>query len=368
MTKKQNTPTKISNINILGLIAIIAFNIFLVNSCNNNEKKNAVEAKPHDLQNYIMGTLINQRIYNNFEGDADEVGQKVFEKLMDMENSMSAQKGTGSIIKLNKSAGNGQFIKLNKETYFIVDEAKKFYEKSNQTFDISMGPLIRKWNFSESNKMVVPSKEEIEKLLEISKIEDLELDPETQSARLKKVGESIDLGGCVKGYAGDKIIELYKENGVESAFINLGGNVVTLGSKPNGDDWVIGIQNPRATNGRYIGTIKVKNKTVVTSGDYERYFEKDGTRYHHILNPKDGYPARSGIIGVSIISDSSTRADFLSTSAFILGLDEGMKLVESFNDGCIFITDKKKIYVSDNLKSAFKMDDSSKEFEYVEKR
>jgi len=178
----------------------------------------------------------------------------------------------------------------------------------------------------------------------------------------------VDLGGIAKGYAGDEAIRIYKEHGLKSAYINLGGNVVVLGGRPDGSPWRIGIQNPRAPNGMYIGIVRVTDKAVVTSGDYERYFEKENVRYHHILDTKTGYPADSGLISSTIVTDVSMDADALSTAAFVLGLEEGMKLVNSLKGvEAIFITGDKRVYVTEGLKSSFTFDDESKEFKYAEK-
>jgi FAD:protein FMN transferase len=178
----------------------------------------------------------------------------------------------------------------------------------------------------------------------------------------------VDLGGIAKGYTGDEAIKIYKRNNIKSAYINLGGNVVVLGNRPDGSPWRIGIQNPRAANGLYIGVVKVTGKAVVTSGDYERYFERNNVRYHHILDTKTGYPADSGLISATIITDVSMDADALSTATFVLGLEKGMKLVNSLKGvEAVFITKDKKVYVTEGLKSSFTFDDESKEFKYVEK-
>lgn len=190
-----------------------------------------------------------------------------------------------------------------------------------------------------------------------------------EKVELKKVGQSIDLGGIAKGYAGDEAIKIYKKHGIESAYINLGGNVVVLGKKPNGKPWKIGIQNPRDIKGKYIGIVEVSDKAVITSGDYERYFEENGKRYHHIFDPNTGYPANSGLISATIITGLSIEGDALSTAVFVLGLEKGIELVESLEgvEG-IFITEDKNIYVTSGLENNFIFSNESKEFNYVKKR
>ena len=188
-------------------------------------------------------------------------------------------------------------------------------------------------------------------------------------ARLARKGQIVDLGGIAKGYAADQAISIYKKHGITSAYINLGGNVSVLGGKPDGSPWIVGIQNPRQPIGRYIGTLKIRDKIIVTSGDYERYFIKDNIRYHHILNPKTGYPADSGLISTTIITGLSVDADALSTATFVLGLDKGRKLIESIEGvEAIFITTNKEIFITSGLKNIFTFDDESKEFKYVKER
>lgn len=164
----------------------------------------------------------------------------------------------------------------------------------------------------------------------------------------------MDLGAIAKGYAADRAIEIYKQYGVESAFVNLGGNVAVLGNKPNGDLFRVGIQNPLLQRGQCLGAVNAANKTVVTSGDYVRYFEKDNKKYHHILDPRTGYSAESFLMSTTIVSKQSIAADALSTAIFILGLEDGIKLIDNQEDmEAIFITKDKEIYITKGLKEDF---------------
>lgn len=161
---------------------------------------------------------------------------------------------------------------------------------------------------------------------------------------------AIDLGGIAKGYIADKMKEYLESKGISSGLINLGGNVLTLGTKPNGDSYTIGIQKPFSTDGTPIVAVDVTDKSVVTSGTYQRYFEQDGRIYHHILDTSTGYPCDNGLSSVTLIGDSSTDGDALSTTVFLLGLDDGMNYVESQdNIEAIFITDKDEIYYSSGM-------------------
>ena len=227
---------------------------------------------------------------------------------------------------------------------------------------------MKAWGIQTDNQRI-PSKDEIGNLIKLVGYKDLAVEPSQLTAKLARTGQIVDLGGIAKGYAGDAAIKILKDNGIQSAFVNLGGNVVVLGNKPDGSPWKIGVQNPRAENGKYLGILKVKDKAIISSGDYERYFEKDGVRYHHILDSKTGYPSDSGLIGTTIVADKSIDGDTLSTATFVLGLDKGMQLIESLEGvEAIFITKDKKVYTTNGLKDIFTFEDESKEYQYVEKR
>ncbi len=171
----------------------------------------------------------------------------------------------------------------------------------------------------------------------------------------------VDLGAIAKGYAADEVAKILKENGVQHAIINLGGNVLTLGGNLEDKPWKIGIQNPFNQRGEYLGIISVQDETIVTSGTYERYFEQDGKKYHHILDPMTGYPVENDIASVSIITKKSIDGDGNSTSVLLLGLDKGMKFIENqAGVDAIFVTYDKKIYVTSGIKDRFTI--TNKEF------
>ena len=155
----------------------------------------------------------------------------------------------------------------------------------------------------------------------------------------------IDLGGIAKGYIADKLKEYLKNQGVEHALINLGGNMLALGGRPDGSDFRIGIQEPFAADGTVLTNLSISDKSVVSSGNYERYFEKDGIIYHHILDPDTGYPVQNNLYQVTIISDSSVQGDALSTTCYALGLEAGMELIQN-TDGveAVFVTDDLEVH------------------------
>ena len=341
---------------LLAIVYVIL--LFLLSACT------AKSTPPVEVQDFMMGTVITQKVYGE---NAEKAVEEVSARMKDIEARMTVNAPGGEINRLNEAAGKER-VKLGSDTMYVLDKALKFSELSMGAFDVTIGPLVKAWGiFTDSPR--VPDKAEIDRLKGLIDYSKINIDKSSLAAKLEQTGQGVDLGGIAKGYAGDEAISIYRKHGIKSAYVNLGGNVVVLGKKPDGKPWKIGIQNPRSVNGEYIGIVDVVNKAVVSSGDYERFFEEDGVRYHHILDPKTGYPSESGLIGVTIVADVSVDADALSTATFILGLDKGMELVQKLSGvEAIFVTSDKKVYVTDGLRKSFKFSDKSKEFAYVEKR
>ena len=319
---------------------------------------------PYEYEDFAMGTVIKQRIYGN---NAEEVSKKVMDRIRKIEDDMTVNKPGGEIDRLNASAGS-DFVELSQDTIKVLEKAKEYSQISNGAFDVMVGPLVKEWDVFSENP-TIPSMERLETLLGLVNYEDITIDKNLSKVKLEKRGQRVDLGGIAKGFAADEAIEIYKEHNIKSAFIDIGGNIALLGSKPDGSPWKVGIRNPRGSEISYIGIVSVKDKAVVSSGDYQRYFEKDGVRYHHIIHPKTGYPADSGLISTTVITELSIDADALSTATFVLGLEQGMQLVERL-DGveAIFITKDKKIYTTEGLSNTFRFEDGKNEYEYVKKR
>lgn len=307
---------------------------------------------------YNLGTINEVTLYDVNKKTGEKILEECGSILMDIDNKMSNTIKSSDVSKINKNAGKA-YTKVSKDTYYVIKKSIEFSNISNDTFDISVGPLIDLWSIGTDNAKV-PNKEEIENILPLVDYSKILLNDENISVKLSEENMKIDLGGIAKGYAADKIYDYLKSENIKSAIINLGGNILTLGSKNNDQPFSIGIQDPTMPRGNSIGNIKVSNKSVVTSGIYERYIEKDNKIYHHMLNPHTGYPFENNLNSVTIVSDESIICDALSTTTFGLGLDNGMKLIESLdNVDAIFITKDKKIYLSSNLKDKFNLTDTS---------
>ncbi|GIM28446.1 FAD:protein FMN transferase [Clostridium polyendosporum] len=306
-------------------------------------------SKFYDMESFCMGTVISQRVYGE---KAEIAAVKVEEEMKRLESLMSFFLESSEISKLNKAAGKHE-VELGCEALYVLNRAKYYSKICGGTFDITIGPVAKLWGiFTDHAK--VPSKKDINKALSFTGYKDITINNGLGTAKLEKDGQSVDLGAIAKGYAADRAIEIYRQHGIKSAFINLGGNVLVLDNKPDGSPWNIGIQNPLLQRGQCLGAVKAVDKTIVTSGDYVRYFEKENVKYHHILDPRTGYPANSGLISTTIVSEKSIGADALSTAIFILGLKKGIKLINSIKDmEAIFITKDKEIYVTEGLKEDF---------------
>ncbi|MDU5014100.1 MAG: FAD:protein FMN transferase, partial [Clostridium botulinum] len=302
--------------------------------------------EPVSRETYLMGTIINIKAYGK---NADKAVQASVDKISDIENKMSLNISTSEINKINKNAGIAP-VKVSKNTFDVVKASLIYSEKTKGSFDITVEPLVSLWGIG-TDKARIPSKDEISNALSLINYKDVVINEKESTIMLKRKGQAIDLGAIAKGYTADELKKVLLNYNVSSAFLNLGGNVYVLGNKPDKTPWKIGVQNPLEPRGDYLGIVSVSDKSVVTSGNYERFFERNGKRYHHIFDTKTGYPAEKGLISVSIISDKSIDGDALSTSVYTLGLDEGKKLIESLKDvEAVFVTNDKKVYTTSGLK------------------
>lgn len=333
------------NKKLMAIIIGIALSVSVV-GCAQEE-----EADPISRTELIMGTVVKLTLY---EGGSEKILDKAFERMEQIEDLVSANKEETELDKLNKNAGISP-VKLSDTSYEIIDKALYYSEISKGGYDLTIGPLVKLWSIG-LPEAKVPTQQEIDETIDKIDYSKVEVNPKTKEVFLKEEGMMLDLGSIAKGYAADEVVEILGDEGVESAIIDLGGNIYAMGLKEGNKNWRIGIQNPFDDRGSVVGAVEISNKTVVTSGVYERYIEEDGVKYHHILNPKTGYPYDTEIQGVSIIADKSIDADSLSTLVFTKGIEEGLELVESLEGiDAIFVTNKKEVYISEGLRDNFKI-------------
>jgi thiamine biosynthesis lipoprotein len=252
---------------------------------------------------------------------------------------------SNDVLRVNENAGVKP-VKVSADTINIIQRSRYFAELTGGAFDISIGPVMDRWGFGKSGQDVPPD-EEIKKALALVDYRKIVVDAEKATVLLADPGMSLDFGGVAKGYATDVAVRALREMGIEHALINAGGNVYALGGKPDGSPWRVGVQDPRG-NG-IMAVLSVKDTAVVTSGDYQRYFEQGGVRYHHILDPATGKPARD-LMQTTIVADSATDADILSTATFVLGPQRGMSLIQGLEaTGTVFVSADKKVSWTENL-------------------
>ncbi len=296
---------------------------------------------------YLMGTKIS--LYIKGEA-AEELAEKACSMLINYEEVFSANSDKSQLAMLKRTASLAP-QEVDEELYELIKIGKKHSLCENTYLNIAIGPLIKLWRigFKEAH---VPEKEAIAKVLELLKPENIQLDDEKKTVYFLKKGIEIDLGAIAKGYFADKVMELFKENGAVSAMVDMGGNVLVFGDSPsNGGYWNVGIQNPFLPRGNAVALVKIKDQSVVTSGIYERVFEKDGSKYHHIFDSKTGYPIKSNIASLTIISDKSVDCDIYTTKLFGLDAASIIHRVNRINGmGAVVITVDGKLAYTDNLK------------------
>lgn len=308
---------------------------------------------------FLLNTVCTITIY---DGGDNALIKDAFALCRTYENRLSRTIATSDIGKIN--AAKGQPVQVDKTTAYVIQKGQVYGSLSEGLFDISVGELSELWNFSGESPSV-PKAEDIQAILPHINYEKIMVGPtihyeginveetwEPSEVRLEDPKAKLDLGGIAKGYIADQAAAFLKENGVTKAIINLGGNVVCIGEKEEGVPWSIGIEKPfgAENNGvkELLGTVELKDKSIVTSGTYERKFTENGKLYYHILNPKTGYPMKTDLDGVSVIGTPSADCDGLTTACLMLGFEQGKALIDSMpeyqaifvkKDGTVFTTD-----------------------------
>jgi thiamine biosynthesis lipoprotein len=302
---------------------------------------------------FVLGTVCSVNLY---KGGTEKIYREIFARLREIEDVMSANLEDSEVEAINKQAGIRP-VPVREDVLEVIEEALRYADLSGGVFDPTIGPLVKLWGIGSDNARL-PSEEEIRAVLPLINWQDLVIDRGAGTAFLKRPGMSLDLGGIAKGYAADEVIRILRKTRVRGAIIDLGGNVFAYGEKEGRQPWRIGVQNPQESRGAYLGVLEVRDKTIVTSGVYERFFEDGGRRYHHILSPTHGYPVDSGLLSVTIIAGRSIDADALSTSAFALGWEAGAALVESVDGAdAIFVFEDRTVRGTSGAMAGFTLTD-----------
>lgn len=332
----------------IGLIIILL--VASLGGCDSQQRKNDNLGYISDSE-FLLDTIVTIKLYG-YEDTA--IFEEVFNYIRNLEKLLSVHIEGSDMWHLKQNAGK-QWTEVSKYTIEIIQHSIEISLVSEGFFDITAGPLINLWDIDPPYGHY-PSERERENALALINYKDIEIDKDHNRIYLEREGMEANLGAIAKGYIADKVKQHLIEKGIDRGIINLGGNVLLIGNRSNGKDFKIGVQDPDSLRGEYLGLVSASDKSIVSSGTYERYFIYENKKYHHILNPFTGFPQENGLKGVSIISNDSTNGDAFSTTIFLLGIEKGMTLVESREDlEAIFVTDDNKLYLSSGLKERFEL-------------
>lgn len=325
----------------IGILFVVVLSVFIV--CYGKMQK---PEEPITATAFKLNTVVKVTIYNSQD---EKILQDALALCDKYEKIFSRTRTDSEIYLLNEGKlpqEDGYYI-LSEECAELIGKGLYYSELSGGAFDITIEPLSSLWDFTSGEKQIPDPQTLVEAQKHVG-YEKVEL--KGNKIRFQEDGMGLELGAIAKGYIADKIKEFLISEGVESAVIDLGGNVLCIGARPDGEAFRVGIQKPFADRNETVATAGIRDRSVVSSGIYERYFEKDGKLYHHILNPKSGYPYENGLTAVTILSDESVDGDGLSTVCFALGLEKGLELINSLPDTqAVFITEDGELHYSEHF-------------------
>lgn len=309
----------------------------------------------------LMGTTVSLTLFEAKE----TVAQIVFQTIKTLEDKLTVNRQLSEVMSVNLAAGKHPVV-VSRVVFSLIEQAQRLSLKPNSCFNLAIGPLVKLWKIGFEGYQV-PNDEQIKHQLLLTNPMDIELNAEKQSVFLKKKGMEIDLGAIAKGYIADIIKIILSQHHIHQAIINLGGNVLTIGNSPITDDgcWHIGLRKPFSINNELVGVIKVNNKSVVTSGIYERFFIQNDHLYHHIFNPTTGYPLDNELESVTIISNTSLEGDMYSTILYGLGISRSKKYLQQHHGlSAIFLLKNKTIVLINHKDFSFQLLDKQYEMSF----
>lgn len=333
------------------LIGCILAAALLLSGCGASGAPSAsAEAESQSRELYAMDTVMTLTAYGPQADTALNAAEAEIERL---DTLWSISNDDGEIARLNVD----KQATLSDDTITLLQRAKDISAATNGLFACTIEPIMEAWGFT-SGSYTVPNSATLQTLL--THVDDTQIRINGNTATIP-ADVKVDLGGIAKGFTSDRVMTLFAENGVKSGIISLGGNVQALGTKPDGSLWRVGIQDPADKN-NIIATLEIADKAVITSGGYQRYFEQDGITYHHIIDPRTGQPADSGLSSVTIVSDDGTLADGLSTALFIMGKDAALEFWRNHRDefDAVLVDDAGCVTITAGLADCCTLDDGQK--------
>lgn len=313
-------------------------------------------------ESYRLGTVVRITLYGENKEKMKKALNLAMEEIGRLEGLLSVNISSSDVSLVNEASGKFP-VKVSEETACLLEKALDWSRLTNGAFDPTIGSIVRLWGIGTSRESV-PSVEELEKALALTDYRKVSVLRKGKDFFVQAgEGQRIDLGGIAKGYVTDRVRELLLKNGITSAIIDLGGNIAVIGTPPKEAKWKIGLQNPFGQRGEYFGVTEATDLSVVTSGPYERYFESNGVRYHHIFDPATGYPSLSDLASVTVVSSNSTDADALSTALFVMGLQKSLSFLRAHKEANSVLVIRKsgidKVYVTEGLLGNFILKDPS---------
>lgn len=328
------------------LLAVIMIALIIIWS------KLVLTPQSYECTNFAMGTYIQQTVYGSKRVEAATAAAKDIGTLDDL---ISWRDGDSDISKLNQAAGS-DWVSLDAKTISILKTSLDVAEKSDGAFDPTILPISTLWNFGGENQQV-PAPDDLKKYIQFVNYKDLRIDTKESTASLKLHYMAVDLSAIGEGAACDEAVAAYRNAGADSGIIAVGGSVGVYGAKSEKSPWRVAVRDPNSKEAQStsMGEIELSSGFVSTSGSYDHAFTKDGVTYHHLLDPKSGYPENNGLVSTTVVCDSGALSDALSTACFILGKEKGMELLKKYNAEGIFIDKNDRVYVTENLMNNFKI-------------
>lgn len=336
------------------LLFVPLFSIVLL-ACEEEDPRGLAD-EPYDRTEFLLGTVANIRVYNEGKEDALD---KAFDRVQELDEWFAMQNPESEISEVNRQAGI-EPVAVSDEVFHVMERALYYAEESDGSFDPTIGVVTSLWGIGQ-DYAAVPEDDELAEALEVVDYRLIELNEEDQTVYLQEEGMVLDLGAIAKGYITDEAARVLVEEGVNTAIIDLGGDIVVVGNSTRGEDeaWNVGIQNPYGERGDILGMVPVSDRAIVTSGIYERLIRDGDNEYHHLMDTETGYPIDNNISGISIIADNAMDADALANIAFALGVEAGLEYVNSL-DGVdvIYITNEREVFASDGISETVQINDT----------
>ncbi|NOY40017.1 MAG: FAD:protein FMN transferase [Nitrospirae bacterium] len=322
----------------------IAFNLLLILSTFScNWRKDETYRKSE----FLLDTIVTITVVSDSERKAEDAMDKAFAEIKRLGKLINFFSPDSEISAINRNAGISP-VAVSPDTYTLLERATEISTETGGAFDMTVGVVVNLYDFHNKTR---PSDALIREKLPLVNFRDLMLNQDKQTAFLRRKGMTVDAGGIAKGYAADRAIEVLKSAGIKAALVAVAGDIRAYGLKPGGTPWRVGIRDPRGKGmDDIIATLELRDMAISTSGDYERFFIENGKRYHHLIDPKTGYPA-GGVMGVTIVGPLGVYTDSLATALFISGIDKGLKIAGTLGYDALMIDKTGKLHMTDSLKN-----------------